>query len=334
MKAIGRLRESKTLLTGIQIWKIFIVLMKRLRITEHIEYLRPENEIGRFLCSGMIVRGSGKVFFDTNFGEVKTKELLLSEKPDFAIISHYHLDHALWGGFVRSVSDAELFVPFGEEDYVAKPDFFFERTVGRMPSAELWKQFVLEHLKFKGVREFRTYDGSFSLDLKQTKMVFVPAPGHSPGHMTAYFPEENILFTSDLGFGLFGPWYGFKDCDICYYVESLLTLKAMKPKLLLTGHGGVICEDIEGIFDRSIEVFFLREDRIREGLEKGRSRDSIVEDGIYFKNKEKAKGPLKGFLGDWDAVMFDLHIGVLNKGGLDSFFPGTRRRSQFRPTKS
>ena len=90
-------------------------------------------------------------------------------------------------------------------------------------------------------------------------------------------------------------------------------------------------KDIEGIFDRSIEAFFLREDRIREGLEKGRSRDSIVEDGIYFKNKEKAKGPLKGFLVDWDAVMFDLHIGVLNEGGLDFFFPGTGRKSRFRP---
>jgi glyoxylase-like metal-dependent hydrolase (beta-lactamase superfamily II) len=216
----------------------------------------------------MIVRGSGKVFFDTNFGEVKTKELLLSERPDFALISHYHLDHALWGGFVQSVSDAELFVPFGEEDYVAKPDFFFERTLGRMPSAELWKQFVQGHLKFKGVREFRTYDGSFRLDLKKTKMVFIPAAGHSPGHMTAYFPQENILFTSDLGFGLFGPWYGFKDCDIYHYVESLLNLKAMKPKLLLTGHGGVIAKDIE--FSIDIEAFFLREIGSEAG--KGRSR--------------------------------------------------------------
>jgi glyoxylase-like metal-dependent hydrolase (beta-lactamase superfamily II) len=309
--------------------------MKRLRITEHIEYLRPENEVGRFLCSGMIVRGSGKVFFDTNFGEVKTKELLLSEKPDFALISHYHLDHALWGGFVRSASDAEVFVPFGEEDYVAKPDVFFERTLGQAPGAEPWKQFVLEHLKFKGFQEFGTYDESFSLDLKKTKMVFIPAPGHSPGHMTVYFPEENILFTSDLGLGLFGPWYGFKDCDIYHYVESLLNLKAMKPKLLLTGHDGVICRDIEGIFDRTIEAFFLREDIIRKGLEKGRSRDSIVEDGICFRNKQKAKGALKGFLVDWDAVMFDLHIGILNEGGLDFVFPGTvGRKSHSRLIKA
>jgi glyoxylase-like metal-dependent hydrolase (beta-lactamase superfamily II) len=298
-------------------------LMKRLRITEHIEYLRPENEIGRFLCSGMIVRGSGTVFFDTNFGGVKTRELLLSERPDFAVISHYHLDHSLWGGFVRGAPDAQLLVPLGEEDYVARPDLFLERTLGPMPSGELWSQFVLGHLKSRGVREFRTYDGSLTLDLKRTRMVFIPAPGHSPAHMTAYFPAENILFTSDLGLGPFGPWYGFRDCDICHYVESLLRLKAMKPRLLLTGHDGVVSKDIDAIFDRAIKVFFMREDRIRKGLEMGKSRDSIVEEGIYFMNKQRAKGPLRAFLFDWDDIMFDHHLGVLNKGGLDSFFPGT-----------
>jgi glyoxylase-like metal-dependent hydrolase (beta-lactamase superfamily II) len=152
-------------------------------------------------------------------------------------------------------------------------------------------------------------------------MVFIPAPGHSPGHMTVYFPEEHILFTSDLGFGPFGPWYGFKDCRIGHYVESLLKLRAMRPRLLLTGHDGVIGKDIDGTFDRTIEAFFLREHRIREGLEKGHSKNDMVEEGIYFKNKERAKGPLKGFLSGWDAVMVDLHIEVLNQGGLDFFFP-------------
>lgn len=321
-------------MTHIQIWMILTVPMKRLSITEHIEYLRPENEMGRFLCSGMIVRGSGKVFFDANFGELETRELLVTEKPDFALISHYHLDHALWGGFVRSASEAELFVPSREEKYVARPEFFLERTLGREPSGRLWTQFVLDTLGFKGVSDFRAYDGSFSLDLKKTKMAFIPAPGHSPGHMTAYFPKEKILFTSDLGFGPFGPWYGFRDCDIRDYVASLLELRAMRPRLLLTGHEGVISEDMDGIFDRTIEAFFLREDMIRKGLEKGRSKDSIVEEGIYVQNRENVKEPLRSFLFDWDAVMFDLHVGVLNQGGLDSFFPGIDRKAELRGIKS
>jgi hypothetical protein len=55
--------------------------------------------------------------------------------------------------------------------------------------------------------------------------------------------------------------------------------------------------------------------------------------GFLYSNKEKVKGLLKDFLVDWDAVMFDLHLGVLNKGGLNSFFPGPGRKSQFRARK-
>lgn len=291
--------------------------MKRFKITGQIEYLRPENEIGRFLCSGMIVRGSGKVFFDTNFGEVRTKEFLVSEKPDFAMMSHYHLDHSLWGAFVEG-SGSELFVPSGEENYVASPDFFLQMT-GLEPSSESWRQFVLKTLKFRGCEEFKTYDSSFILDLGETKMIFIPATGHSPGHMTVYFPNQKMLFTSDLGFGPFGPWYGFRDCDIRLYVESLLRLKALRPRLLLTGHDGLISENIDGVFDACIEAFFLREEMIRGSLERGRTRDSIVEKGIYFKSKEKAKGPLKEMLVSWDSVMFDHHMAVLDNGGLEFF---------------
>jgi hypothetical protein len=50
----------------------------------------------------------------------------------------------------------------------------------------------------------------------------------------------------------------------------------------------------------------------------------MVEEGIYFLNKEKAKGSLRAFLFDWDAVMFDHHVKVLREGGLDSLFPGVR----------
>jgi len=297
----------------------WIGTLKRFKITEHIEYIRPENEIGRFLCSGMIVRGSGKLFFDTNFGEVRTKELLVSEKPDFAMMSHYHLDHSLWSAFVQG-SSAQLYVPCAEENYVAEPDFFFERTA-QPPNAEEWRQFAGKTLKFKGCKGFKTYDGTFSLDLKNTRVRFITAPGHSPGHTTVFFPQEKILFTSDLGLGPFGPWYGFKDCSIPLYVESLLKLKALQPELLLTGHDGVISRDIERVFDRCLEVILSREEAIRRSREKGVSRDSVVEEGIYFKNKEKAKGPLKGFLFGWDAAMFDHHLEVLNRGGLNALFP-------------
>jgi glyoxylase-like metal-dependent hydrolase (beta-lactamase superfamily II) len=291
--------------------------MKRVKITEEIEYLTPENPLSRFLCSGMIVNDSAKVFFDANFGNADTKELLLSEKPDFALMSHYHLDHSKWGSLVRAFSDATLFVPSGEEDYLTSLETFLERTKGEGPSSLRWEKFVLEEVEYRAVDHFTPYDSSLSLGLRGVKIKFIPAPGHSPAHMAVSFPDLKILFTSDLGLGPFGPWYGFGDCDMTLYVDSLLKLKGMKPKLLMTSHQGVIREEIDEVFDRCIGAFFKREELIREKLDKGLSRDEIIAEGIYFLRKEKAQGPLKNFLGLWDAVMFDHHMKKIREGGLE-----------------
>ena len=104
--------------------------MKRLRITDHIEYLIPHDEFSRFLCSGMIVRGRATVFFDTNLGERETRGLLEIEKPDFALISHYHLDHSLWGGYCLQRPSVELFVPSREARYLKDLEYFRAKTGG------------------------------------------------------------------------------------------------------------------------------------------------------------------------------------------------------------
>ncbi|MBW1800864.1 MAG: hypothetical protein JRJ85_09045, partial [Deltaproteobacteria bacterium] len=97
---------------------------------------------------------------------------------------------------------------------------------------------------------------------------------------------------------------------------------SLKPKLLLTGHNGIIREDIDAVFDRCIDVFFTREEALRKKMERGLSKEKIVEEGIYFTNKAKAQGPLKSFLSTWDTVMFDLHREIILNGGLEKDFPG------------
>jgi len=298
--------------------------MKRFKITDHIEYIIPNDELTRFLCSGIIVRAGATVFFDTNFGESETRGLLEAEKPDFALISHYHLDHSIWGRVVLERPSGELLVPSREQRYLRDLAYFLSRTGGNGGIAEPWSRFVKNRIRFNGFQGFRTYDGSTKINTAPVKMTLIPAPGHSPGHTAVHFPEEGILFTSDVGLGPFGPWYGFEDCNIREYIESILQLKSLKPKLLLTGHSGMIQEDIDAVFDRCVGAFFVREDALREKMERGLSRDTIVREGVYFMNKAKVQGPLKPFLPAWDAVMFDLHREIILNGGLEKDFPNLR----------
>ena len=102
----------------------------------------------------------------------------------------------------------------------------------------------------------------------------------------------------------------------------------MRPKLLLTSHNGIIRENIDMSFDRCIDAFFIRESAIRKKLEWGLSKDEIVEEGIYFRNKEKIQRPLKLFLPMWDSVMFDLHREIIMDGFLEKDFPCLGRQKE------
>jgi len=295
--------------------------IRRTRITDRIYYLEPESNGDNTCCAGIMVDGSPKVFFDTNMGRDQTVALLNQEKPDLAFVSHFHLDHSAWAGLVQNQARTELFIPAAEEPYFASHDFFVQNTAGPFGLGDLWREVSLKMFGYTEVRDFSRYDGSFSLKTGGLKMEFLDAPGHSRGHMCVYFPEERILFTSDLGLNRFGPWYGWPDSDMVQYIDSVLTLKALKPRLLLTSHEGVIREDIDGVFNRCLRAFFVREEAFKRKLELGRSKQEIVEEGIYFIGKDKVREPMKTFLVMWDAYMFDHHLVKLEEGGLSRDFP-------------
>jgi len=297
--------------------------IKRIRITDKIEYVAPQGSNNNLSCSGMIIHSDhAKVLFDTNPGETATKELLVSEKPDFAIISHYHLDHSTWDSLVLEYSEAKLLIPSTETAYLTNHEYFIQKTAAPYGLGQVWRDYTRNIAKYKAINEFTPYDGSSDLNLHDMKMEFVVTTGHSPGHTSVYFPDRRILFTSDIGLSRLGPWYGWGDCDLVKYAESILVLKSLKPNLLLTSHEGIIRKNIEEAFDRSLKAFFLREEMIKKKLDDGFSKEEIVEQGIFYRNKTKAKEPMRTMLVMWDSIMFDHHLKKINEGGLCKDFPG------------
>ena len=296
--------------------------IQRTWITDNIEYLVPQDPGTSLCCSGMIIHSSAKILFDTNFGEALTRDLLRSEKPDFAVISHYHLDHSIWGSMVHEHSNATVLIPSGEEDFLTSHDYFIENTFAPYGLGEIWRDYTRTYGKYREIVDFNTYDGSSDIKLRDLSMEFVLTSGHSPGHTSIHFHDHKVIFTGDMGLNRFGLWYGWKDCNLVRCVESLLELKSMKPALLLTSHEGIIRENIEETIDLGIKIIFQREAMIEKKLGDGSSRQEIIDEGIFYKNKKKAGEPMKSFMTIWDSIMLDHHIKKLNEGGLRKDFPG------------
>ena len=212
-------------------------------------------------------------------------------------------------------------IPEGEERYLTDLNYFMKNTKGSIDQDDKWLYFIKNIIKYKKVEGFGLHNGNTRIKSGKISIQCLPGPGHSPSHTAFYFPEAGVLFACDIGLGPFGPWYGWIDCDLKAYIESILDLRSMKPNVILTCHDGIIEKDIEGAWNRCLGYFFKREKFIMDSLDKGKDKNEIVDEGICFFNKSTIEEPFRTFLNMWDSIMFDHHLKILKNGSLYKTFP-------------
>jgi len=291
--------------------------MKRISVTEHIDFVTPGSMKNFTSCSGVIVNSKGSFVIDTNMGSEETVNFLTQEKPDIAVISHYHLDHSTWGRDIAENTDAEILIPRGEENYLTDLEYFLDNTAEPFGLREQWREFTLNTTMYRPIEDFSTYSGGGTIDFGGVEVQVIATPGHSPRHSSFYFPEGEILFTGDMGIDRFGPWYGWIECDLMQFIESILRLKGMKVRTLLTSHGGIVAKDIPAAFEKILTIIADREKSIVQRLEAGMTKEAIIEDGVFYGRKEGVSEPMRSFLIMWDCAMFDHHVTLVENGGME-----------------
>ena len=301
--------------------------MKQTIITDKMTYVEP-NSMSKFAsCAGLIFKSGqsgAKVLIDTNLGNEETPVLFDQEKPDIVMITHFHLDHSSFTRYVADYSDTRILIPEKEVPFLTSFDFMIENTAGLMGMGVPWRDFAMNKLKFRVLKHYESFSEKTSLSHLIPEMTIVATPGHSPGHTSFYFPDDRILFAGDMGLDRFGPWYGWRNCSIQDIVESLLKLGSMDINLILTSHGGMIEKNIHQAFSHSLGHILEREKTITEKLDKGIKEEDIIQQGIFYKHRDKIPQPMSSFLHMWDIAMFDHHMTLIREGGILKLFPELR----------
>ncbi len=296
-------------------------MFKRTKITDGLEYVEPGEINYPIVSGGIILTSSPKIIIDINAGPEPTKSLLDQEQPDIVIVSHYHLDHAMIGYWAQEMSRPELLIPDGEERYLTDLDYFIQNTNGSPEKDPQWHYFIKNVVQYRNLEKYGFHDRETVIRSGKITLKCLPGSGHSPSHTAFYFPEVGILFACDIGLGLFGPWYGWVDCDLGAYVESILSLRSLKVNRILTSHDGIIENNIKGAWDRCLGHFFKRERFVMDRLDQGKTKQEIVEEGICFFNKSKFEKPYDMLAIMWDSIMFDHHVKMIKNGSLCKAFP-------------
>lgn len=142
-------------------------------------------------------------------------------------------------------------------------------------------------------------------------------PGHSPGHLSFYLPEEGILLAGDLIAGYGSTWVGVPEGNVQDYLRSLEQLGALELSLIAPGHGEVIRNPYERLADAK-KHRLEREKQLLSTLGRQQKQLTELREAIYPKltadMHDLAERSLLAHLQKLMAEMKVLHLGNDEQG--------------------
>jgi glyoxylase-like metal-dependent hydrolase (beta-lactamase superfamily II) len=207
--------------------------------------------------AGFVITPAGVVVFDTLGSPSLAQEMVkrirsLTKLPiKRAIISHYHADH-YYGMQVFKDAGAELWAHESGKGVLGS-DGWKMRFEQRKQILGKWindktQRFLEPDLWLNGDTDFEL--GGLHFHLRYV------GPAHSDEDLVMFVEEDGVLFAGDLVFKGRVPFVG--DADSKRWLNALEKLIALKPKILVPGHGAASNTPMEDLTLTRDYLVFLR----------------------------------------------------------------------------
>lgn len=226
-----------------------------------------------------------RVVIDPSCGLQKMTDLK-KEGVDQVWLSHWHEDHmAFLFMFENSV------LRLSERDFPPLTDleiFLDWYGIQSEQLRTLWKAIMLNDFNYRPQQKASFFADDDIIDLGFFKVHVIPTPGHTPGHLSFFLPEEGILFLGDYDLTTFGPWYGDLYSSIEDTIQSIRLLKSLPARRWIAGHNTGLFEQNPGpLWDHYENVIYQREEKILAYLKEPKSLEEILSAWlIYGKPRE------------------------------------------------
>lgn len=219
------------------------VPMKAVRVGQHSYYIEgmagsasSENQ-GFMSNAGFVVTREGVVVFDT-LGTVPLAEKMLglirkvTDRPiKLVIVSHYHADH-FYGLQVFKQAGAEIWAHVNAQG-MTRTEAAMERFEQRKEVLFPW---VNEKTRLLDPDKYLEGDTDFLMGGVHINLRHV-GPAHSAEDLAMLVKEDGVLYAGDLVFKGRVPFVG--DADSKAWLASLDKLIALRPRVMVPGHGTV-----------------------------------------------------------------------------------------------
>lgn len=240
-------------------------------------------------CHSLYIEGTG-VLIDPSSDREELLRLRNGPGVESIWLTHWHEDHWMYINLFDHhplcisrpdavpLSDLEVFI-----DCYGLPE-------QRNDMREDFRNFIKDRFCFRSRKAERFLRPGEVVTLGTIKVEILHTPGHTPGHLSFYFPDEEVLFLGDYDLTPFGPWYGDKHSSLEQCVSSVKRLREIPAKVWLSSHGKGIFEEQPGVlWDQYLGTIRTREERLLELLAAPRSMDEIVGEWIVYGQPREPK---------------------------------------------
>lgn len=259
---------------------------------------------GQFpFSNGLMLETGLRVLVDTGFGPSRRETVKAAGKVDVIINTHFHMDHAYGNQFFPK---AQIWAHALDAPALRSPEQFRAYT------------------GFHGIREFPDFPGGPPaqvvnrelvdeevLDFEDIALKVIHTPGHTPGHISLFEHKAGILFSGDIDLSPFGPWYGNIRSNLEDFRRSIKRLIELNPKVIVTGHSGIISDNIQGRLRKYADKLDLRDEQILQHLSASKTLADLVDMKIIYRRFPEPQRLYRFFEG----VMLEKHLHSLLSQG-------------------
>ncbi|MBC2711327.1 MAG: hypothetical protein HGJ94_10120 [Desulfosarcina sp.] len=162
-----------------------------------------------------------------------------------------------------------------------------QRFVDGLEGARYWTTVAESRL---GIRPMRRPDHRFDdgevLDFGSLQLQAIHAPGHLDDHYCFLEQSSRTLFSIDIDFTGFGPWYGNPECDIDRFQASAQMLRTVPFNQICPSHKLPIPHaDADDAFDRYLKAFDRQRAAVFNLCRKGMDLETMVRISPIYRNR-------------------------------------------------
>jgi hydroxyacylglutathione hydrolase len=241
------------------------------KINDHLHFLI--SEAGFTYCNCIVVEDDVRAILDTG-ADRKSIESIHPERVDMVFNTHHHYDHTRGNQYF---TQSRLYIH--ALDYAplsSREDYYHYNSLDMweklMPTYDYDEAGVLMGIYNDDVERNLRVDQVLQhnqiIDFGHTQMEVIHTPGHSAGHCSFWFPNEEFLFTGDICLTEAGPWYGEIYANPNDMVNSINRLIELHPLSMTSCHVNELHHDCKERLIEFRDRISQREDRIYKSIKK------------------------------------------------------------------